>query len=98
MKVLDVCIYYDIIYSLLNPENQINKNNTNFEYILSELEAKDYLGLPINWKKMEMLTCPENKFHLLLDMIDKIGYNEGNIKIIMKNLPMNYDFNNCLWI
>ncbi|AEQ33166.1 DPP6 N-terminal domain-containing protein [Megavirus chiliensis] len=84
----------NIIENLLEL-NSSSKTNYDFKYdlkyILELIKCYDYFSIDINLKKFNLSGIKHNEFDILLDVIDIVGYNDYNIKLILKNLPNDYD-------
>lgn len=68
-----------------------SKTNYDLKYILELIKCYDYFSIDINLKKFNLSGIKNNEFDILLDIIDIVGYNDYNIKLILKNLPNDYD-------
>lgn len=89
MFVENAHIYHDIIVSFYG--QKINSANyPEYKHILESIKCRDFLQLEIDTKILSKLIVPENDFELLLDIADMIGYNEDIIKVISRNLSINY--------
>ncbi|BCS83571.1 BTB/POZ domain and WD-repeat protein [Cotonvirus japonicus] len=80
----------DVIEQLCNSNSIIN-DSTDIEYQLKFYKTCVFFGIEIDHKFLENIKVPCQCFDLLLDVIDIIGYDEHTIKIIVNNLPLDYD-------
>jgi len=60
-------------------------------HLLELIKCRCFFGLDIDQSLLDNIKVNKEDFDLLLDVIDLIGYNENNIKIITDNLPKEYD-------
>ncbi|AZL89564.1 BTB/POZ domain-containing protein [Megavirus baoshan] len=74
---------------------KINSGNyPEWKIYLESYRCYDFLGLEFDISDIRHLIVPEEGFELLLDVIELIGYNDETIKLLIKNLPENYDLKN----
>ncbi|ANB51003.1 putative BTB/POZ domain and WD-repeat protein [Powai lake megavirus] len=86
-------VFYDIIMSFYGI-NKIHDNTLDWKYFLELCKCQDFLGLKIDIDTLTKLKVPSEGFELLLDVIDLIGYKKKLIKLIVDNLPAEYDLSN----
>ncbi|ANB50964.1 putative BTB/POZ domain-containing protein [Powai lake megavirus] len=71
---------------------KINSGNyPKWKIYLESYRCYDFLGLKFDISDIRHLIVPEEGFELLLDVIEIIGYNDETIKLLITNLPENYD-------
>lgn len=86
-------VFYDIIMSFYGI-NKIHDNTLDWKYFLELCKCQDFMGLKIDMDTLVKLKVPSEGFELLLDVIDLIGYKKKLIKLIIDNLPAEYDLSN----
>ncbi|AVG46613.1 BTB POZ domain-containing [Acanthamoeba polyphaga mimivirus] len=86
--VPNVYVMRDIIMSFHNDIRQTGEY-PEWKYTLIAHQCYDFLGL--EYDKLYQIKIPTNKFDKLLNYIDTIGYNNKTIKLLLCNLPLNYD-------
>lgn len=60
-------------------------------YILELVKCYDFFGFDFDLKKINMPKVNSDEFEILLDIVDINGYNDDNIKLVIENLPQDYD-------
>ncbi|BCS83569.1 WD40 domain protein [Cotonvirus japonicus] len=80
----------DIIEQLSNSDSIIN-DSLDVEYQLKFYKTCVFFGIEIDHEFLQNIKVPHQHFDLLLDIIDIIGYDEHTIKIVIDNLPLDYD-------
>lgn len=78
----------DIIMSFHNDYRQADEYSE-WEYVLIAHQCYDFIGL--KYDKLYQIRIPIKKFDKLLDYIDTIGYDNKTIKLLLQNLPLDYD-------
>ncbi|AKI80613.1 hypothetical protein QJ850_gp086 [Acanthamoeba polyphaga mimivirus] len=78
----------NIIENLFEIDSTINYE---ISYILELVKCYDFFGLEFDLKKFNIPKINHNEFEILLDIVDINGYNDDNIKLIVENLPQDYD-------
>ena len=63
-----------------------------WKYALEMIKCRIFFGMENGSDFLLDIQIPEEGFEELLNVIELIGFSEENIKIIIKNLPVNYDF------
>nr|WBF70349.1 putative purine phosphorylase [Megavirus caiporensis] len=86
-------VFRDIVMSFYGI-NKIHENTLDWKYFLELCRCQDFLGLKIDMDTLIKLKVPSEGFELLLDVIDLIGYKKNLIKLIVDNLPVEYDLSN----
>ncbi|AZL89563.1 BTB/POZ domain-containing protein [Megavirus baoshan] len=86
--VPNVYVMRDIIMSFHNDIRQADEY-PEWEYVLIAHQCHDFIGL--KYDKLYQIKIPINKFDKLLDYIDIIGYDNKTIKLLLQNLPLDYD-------
>ncbi len=90
MMVPNACVIRDIIMNFYG--QKINSGNyPEWKIYLESYRCYDFLGLEFDISDIRRLIVPEEGFELLLDVIELIGYNDETIKLLITNLPENYD-------
>ncbi|BCS82662.1 hypothetical protein QLL95_gp0173 [Cotonvirus japonicus] len=80
----------NIIENLLKPSKNPDLN-LNLPYLLELIKCYDFFGLEFDLKNFKLSKIADNEFDVLLDIIDIVGYNDYSIKLLIKNLPNDYD-------
>ncbi|AVL94194.1 putative BTB_POZ domain-containing protein [Megavirus vitis] len=86
--VPNVYVMRDIIMSFHNDIRQTGEY-PEWEYTLIAHQCYDFLGL--YYEKFYQTIVPSNQFDRLLDHIDTIGYDNKTIKLLLRNMPLDYD-------
>jgi len=81
-------IVYDIIMSFYQ---QPAPKMTGWKYTLESYRCYDYLGLDFDIMQLYNLTIPSEGFGMLLDLVEELGYDSALIRLILKNIPKDYD-------
>ncbi|AVG46649.1 BTB POZ domain and WD-repeat [Acanthamoeba polyphaga mimivirus] len=86
-------VFHDIVMSFYGI-NKIHDDTLDWKYFLELCKCQDFLGLKIDIDTLINLKVPSEGFELLLDIVDLIGYKKKLIKLIVDNLPTEYDLSN----
>ncbi len=90
MKVPNVNIMYDIIMGFY-----LQKSNKGaypeWRCYLESIKCLDFLGLTYDLNKLYNLKVPSEGFELLLEVVGIVEYDSRLAKVIIDNLPENYD-------
>ncbi|AGD92855.1 putative BTB/POZ domain-containing protein [Megavirus lba] len=90
MMVPNAYVTRDIIMNFYG--QKINSGSyPEWKIYLESYRCYDFLGLEFDISDIRHLIVPEEGFELLLDVIELIGYNDETIKLLITNLPENYD-------
>lgn len=60
-------------------------------YQLELLQCSNFLNCKFDYDFFRQLQVPKEYYNQLLDLIDSIGYTSDNIKLLVCNLPLDYD-------
>ena len=90
LLVPNVFVAYDMIMSFYGQITN-SGNLPNWLHQLEMIKCCDFFCLPFELDAIFGLNVPVEGYELLLDVIDIIGYNNETIKLLIKNMPMEYD-------
>ena len=86
IEVIDTDIASDIIKSFYGISTE---NPTDWKTILNKHQCQVFFGLEVELPSD--IRVPESDFEEFLDSIEKFGYTDRVIRLIISNLPKNYD-------
>ena len=89
IEVPNAFVCYDVIMSFYGQKTNIG-NFPDWLHILESIKCHDFLGLKRDILSKD-LEIPEKGFESLLSVVDLIGYNANSTKLVIKNLPKEYD-------
>ena len=90
IQVPNAFVCYDIIMSFYGQKTNIG-NLPNWQHLLEFVRCYDFLGLESDTNLLKDLEIPSEGFELLLDVVELIGYDNYSNKLVIKNLPKDYD-------
>ena len=89
IEVPNAFVCYDVIMSFYGQKTNIG-NLPDWLHQLESVKCHDFLGLKSDIL-LENPEIPEKGFESLLSVVDLIGYNATSTKLVVKNLPKEYD-------
>jgi len=90
IEVPNVFIAHDIIMSFYQQETN-SGNIPNWKRQLELIKCYDFFGLDFDREIIYDLKIPEENFESLLEILDFVECNNDIIKLIVNNIPENYD-------
>jgi len=83
----DVCVFKDVIMTVYKVPIDYTKS---LSYIYACVKCYNFLNLVFDQKILKSVDAKLD-FNTFLDIIDIVGYNQKNIKLLYKYKPKNYD-------
>ena len=90
IQVPNAFVCYDIIMSFYGQVTNLG-NLQQWYYLLEYIRCCDFLGLEKDITKLKNLKVPKEGFDLLLQIVELFGYDYDTTKLIINNLPDDYD-------
>jgi hypothetical protein len=90
IRVSNTSVAHDILASFYG-QTIISGDLATWRYALEYIICCDYWGLDCDRFQIDNLEIPPECFDEFIDLIDPFGYTEEIIKLIIRNLPQDYD-------
>ncbi|AKI79737.1 hypothetical protein QJ850_gp008 [Acanthamoeba polyphaga mimivirus] len=62
-----------------------------WQYTIEEYKCRDFFMLETDRNKLYDLLVPPSYFDELVNFVDSVGYDKKTVKLLLNNLPMDYD-------